>query len=345
MGYDLEKVKTTRKVQKVGKSTLSISLPKKWAEENEVGKGNLLLLKEEGKVLQITPVKSGETKKQEITVNLDLINDPIFLKRVVLALYAEGREKIKLISSKRIEGGNLKIIREVQKEFVGLTILKESQKEITLEVLTQPEKYTFPELIKQFRTLISTMHREITQALIKEDKPLAKSVLERGKEGERIKNLMYQKVNTQKNIKKLMYNQLFVKSAELILSYENKIARRVIRIIKRGGSLNTEIKDTLAELSEKVLDLYLNVTKDFTKLNPEFFRINRELKEEIEEREQEVLSSLPGKVERELLIPLRFILWGYRRIAEHSYSIASVVIKKTVQSVEGYDDLDFISEI
>lgn len=330
----------TRKVQKVGKSTLSISLPKEWTEKRNVDKGNSLFIKEIGDSLKVKPTKPEEKKKEkEALIQLDSIKDPVVLKKLLLALYSEGRGEIKLVSDERIQEDLLQIIRTAQQEFIGLSILKESEREITLKILTDPKRRDlhFSNLIDRIKTLIETMHKEIEKALAGNKKALAQSVLNRSMEGKRMKNLLIQTIESRINegsVKELMDKRLVAKFISLILTYESKIAERVVKALEIGEI--DSVRDGIIGLSEDVLELYLTSIESFTKERPELFKKVLNIKEKIEEQEENLLSSLPKKLSSELIPILRFILWGYRRIAEHSSSIASVAISRAVRSPEMY---------
>lgn len=330
----------TRKVQKVGKSTLSISLPKEWTEKRSVGKGNSLFIKEIGNSLKVTPTRLKEKKKEgKALIKLDSIQEPVVLKKLLLALYSEGRGEIKLVSDKRIEEDLLKTIRTAQQEFIGLSITKESEREIKLKILTDPKRrdLQFSNLIDRIKTLIETMHKEIEKALDEGKKELAQSVLNRSIEGKRMKNLLVQKMESRINeeeVRELMDKQLVAKFTSLILTYESKIADRVVKVLEIKG-IESIREDTIA-LSEDVLEIYLTSIESFIEERTELFKKVLSIKERIEEKEEKLLSALPKKLSSELIPIVRFILWGYRRIAEHSSSIASVAISRTVRSPEKY---------
>src|SRR5439155_13563291 len=92
----------SRKVQKVGTSTLSVSLPKDWAERTGITKGDILLFEDlrDGS-LRITPSALGLPKAGEavFVINADLAQDKGMLGRIVVGNYVIGRNHF-LVRSK-----------------------------------------------------------------------------------------------------------------------------------------------------------------------------------------------------------------------------------------------------
>ena len=76
----------SRKVQKVGTSTLTISLPKVWVEKYGLKQGDQVFLEEEGAHLKVTPAAMAiRTKTQpDYIVDADLCDEPGILHRVIV---------------------------------------------------------------------------------------------------------------------------------------------------------------------------------------------------------------------------------------------------------------------
>ena len=113
--YDLAvKIMEPRKVQKVGYSTLSISLPMKWAKKTGLQKGDLLFLSEESDgALRIT-AEQGKTEDNSVyVVNVDKCDNIKVLARVIVGNYVLGRNVIKIESSRRLMREQIEEIRKV----------------------------------------------------------------------------------------------------------------------------------------------------------------------------------------------------------------------------------------
>ena len=81
-------IKETRKVQRTGKSTLIVSLPKRWATENEIENGSILFVsqKQNGDLFL-----SPEISEQDQTAKLEIgEKSGETLVRDVISFYIDG---------------------------------------------------------------------------------------------------------------------------------------------------------------------------------------------------------------------------------------------------------------
>src|SRR5581483_1676485 len=105
----------SRKVQKVGTSTLSVSLHKEWAEKQGVEKGDILMFEDlrDGS-LRIAPSKLGGPRIRDAVyvINADLATDKGMLGRIVVGNYVIGRNHLVIRSKTRIKSEHIREVRE-----------------------------------------------------------------------------------------------------------------------------------------------------------------------------------------------------------------------------------------
>ncbi|NWG09217.1 MAG: phosphate uptake regulator PhoU [Nitrososphaerales archaeon] len=88
----------TRKVQQVGFSTLIVSLPRDWAREVGLKRGDIVTFNKEDGALKITPGIEHEKKELvKCTINADLCKEPRLLTRIITANYILGRDTIQVV--------------------------------------------------------------------------------------------------------------------------------------------------------------------------------------------------------------------------------------------------------
>src|SRR2546428_2471220 len=98
----------SRKIQKVGAATLTISLPKEWTGRRNLKKGDSLFIVEEGETLRILPGAAADERQRaakEYVVDADLCELDGMLERVIVGNYVLGRERIVVRSSQRLRSG------------------------------------------------------------------------------------------------------------------------------------------------------------------------------------------------------------------------------------------------
>ena len=99
----------SRKVQRVGYSTYSVSLPKNWVKEVGLKPGDIVMLNEEKDgSLKLVPSNLVERKAQteECVINSDFCTDPGMLERIIVGNYTLGLDSFSVVSSSRISRGH-----------------------------------------------------------------------------------------------------------------------------------------------------------------------------------------------------------------------------------------------
>ena len=86
-----------RKVQKVGYSTLSVSLPMNWAKKVGIEKGDLIFISEESDgTLRMTAEQGKTDNNVEYIVDVDRCDNTKLLARIIVGNYVLGRNLIRV---------------------------------------------------------------------------------------------------------------------------------------------------------------------------------------------------------------------------------------------------------
>jgi len=132
----------TRKVQKVGYSTLSVSLPMNWTKKMEIKKGDLVFLSEETDGALRLTVEPGKTEDNTIyMVNVDNCDNAEVLARVIVGNYVLGRNVMKVYSSRKLMREQIESIRGVTQRLLGIGIIEESERHMILQCSIDPTKF------------------------------------------------------------------------------------------------------------------------------------------------------------------------------------------------------------
>jgi len=112
----------SRKLQKVGYSTLSISLPSNWAKEKGLKRGDtIFLVPEKDGSLRLFPNTLKQKEGiEEYICNSDLCEDPKMLERIVVGSYILGREIFSVISAARVRSKHIEEVRGIMPRLIGL---------------------------------------------------------------------------------------------------------------------------------------------------------------------------------------------------------------------------------
>ncbi|MEM2941767.1 MAG: histidine kinase, partial [Thermoproteota archaeon] len=132
-----------RKVQRVGHSTMTVSLPNEWIKEHDIKPRDLLfILPERDGSLKIMPRHIAQKEEaEEYIVNADACDEPGMLERIIVGSYILGRDVIRVISTSRIGKNHIDEIRRIVQKLIGLGILEETPKSILLQCSIDSTKF------------------------------------------------------------------------------------------------------------------------------------------------------------------------------------------------------------
>ena len=163
-----------RKIQYQGGSTYTVSLPKKWIRKLEVKKGDKIVFKDTENLLIIYPFKNkNKEKEKQIDADKDI------LSRGILASYLAGFKNIRIIAHKSISKERKKEIEKIVSKLNGLQIVEESANGMLLQDLLNTDELDLKKAVKRAYSLCASMHRDAILALKRNDKELAREVIQR----------------------------------------------------------------------------------------------------------------------------------------------------------------------
>jgi len=254
-----------RKVQKVGKTTLAVSLPISWVKTNKLKQGDLLIFsREEDGSLKIRPSSIVETKPrtEEFVIDSNLCDEPKMLEKLIVANYVLGREVITIFSPKRLNEAHISEVREIVPRLLGLGIIEETSSHITLQCSLDVTKFPVHVIMRRLYIIASTMLKETIQALREESPELARAAAKMEKEADTIYWLIVRLLLSaqkdkdsatrigQENPLHIVGNRIIASHLEKISDYSEKIAESIVNIINLKGKQEKtlNLKKIIAEL-------------------------------------------------------------------------------------------------
>jgi phosphate uptake regulator len=331
-----------RKIQLTGGSTLTISLPIKWAREAGIKQGDeLSLIQRADNSLLITPEKKEgkQIKSAELQLSeLESFEDNF---RYLIAHYLVGYDLIKLLSPSGFEAEERKRIKEeVRKRLIGMEVVGESSKEIVLQSFLKYEDFTLRDAIRSMSEIILSMHGDAISALENGDLNLAEDVIERDNEIDRFYLLIVRqlkaamsdpelakKIGVGRQRDSLGY-RIIVKSMERIGDHVENIAKNSISPVSVPASLGVHSSEGIKEIGLRTENIFTKTLASLSNLDM------KEANETIREANA-LIDKLEGINERVLAeeelsitdkIHILSILESLGRIAKYCADIAEVTI-------------------
>ncbi|MEM3880789.1 MAG: PhoU domain-containing protein [Candidatus Bathyarchaeia archaeon] len=181
-----------RKVQCTRTGTFFVCLPRSWAEQHGLRKGALVALNEtsEGKLLIDAKYDSEPLPK---VANL---NVGPYLGREIISRYLLGFDVINIQAKTGIDFEVRNVVKATASSLIGLEIIEESYSQIVLQCLLEPSGFPPEKILRRNYAIVAGMSRDAAASFINGDLQLAKSVIARDDESNRLYFLLVRILRT-----------------------------------------------------------------------------------------------------------------------------------------------------
>jgi phosphate uptake regulator len=181
-----------RKVQRTPTGTFFVCLPRSWSEEHGLQKGSLVALAEssDGKLF-IDPKYNVEASPKVTSLTVGP-----FLGRQIVGHYLLGSDIIRIEAKDRIDFEVRNVVKRTVASLVGLEIVEENVSQIVLQCLLEPSSFPPEKILRRNYTIMTGMHRDAVTSFIDGDVSLAKSVIARDDENNRMYFLLVRILRT-----------------------------------------------------------------------------------------------------------------------------------------------------
>jgi len=328
----------SRKVQKVGYSTITVSLPSEWVRQNSIEPGDLVFIVPElDGTLRIVPRDLARREEsEEYIINADVCDDKRLLERLIVGSYILGRDVIRITSTSRIKSECVEEVRGIVRKLIGLGILEETPKNILLQCSVDPTKFQMDMLIRRLSLIALTIYSEAMQTLLEKDTTLAADAISREDEADMIfflatrllvlaqrKRDLAEKIGLTKLIL-IPCTCLILQYLELIADYSEDIAKRIIELEKYKATLSKTTLERIYHLGELTQTIFQKAvdcifTRDL-KIANSLLEMRNVLESEFE-KEMRELPEIPY---------LRTIVSTLSKIADKGAIIAKLAINTTL---------------
>ncbi len=132
----------SRKINRVGSSTLTVSLPSKWAKTHSLSPGEELEVYEDGSALVITTQHHKTPKK--VTIHLSA-GQP-FMRRYLTVMYRDGYDEIEITSEEELDQTPLKSAID---EMLGFEIVESYPKRVVVRNIATPNESEFHNIFRR----------------------------------------------------------------------------------------------------------------------------------------------------------------------------------------------------
>jgi len=352
-----------RRVQRTGRGSYVISLPKEWMQDEGLEKGSELAFKiQDDSSLVLVPRKIMESRKdaeksrpKEYWIIAEPREDPQSVCRKIISLYVVSADLIRIrlkggedISKHRMAIGNL-----VRNTLLGSEIIDETPNEITLQILINHPEFPVEKAIRRMAIIALSANKDAILSLKDMDQGLIQRVIEAYNDVNRLN--IYAVRQLKFGLEQNLFKELGFKTPKEFLGYRivandiKSIADNAMNIANNIMTLRRLIEDQMLFLKEPIDEEVYSQISNFNSLAHQSFdeSIKAMFKRSYEYADS-IISKLDSfstlendlitlmsskKLDPNVSSVFRLILDSSRRVVEYSRDIAEVTLNRTVEEI------------
>lgn len=334
-----------RKVQRVGYSTLTVSLPREWVEDVKLKAGDIVSIKrEDDGSLKLIP--GTEHKREEIkdcVVNADLCTSPNLLTRVITGNYILGHDTIQIATKDELKKSHLEEIRASTQRLTGLSIVEQTLKQVTLQSFVDPTRFPIYGLMRRLHIIINSMVDVSMKALVERRPELAAEVTHMEEESDRIYWLIVRQlllairdrsVGTKIGIESPLHiagNRVVAKTLEEMADAAENIAIEVLNL-KDQEIASEAMLNEIAKFGNQIIKISDHSMKALLTGDISLSNEAVEMVEMAENDERKLTQKVLAHV-RDVTVAasLRIIVWNLAQIGKYCRIVGEITINRILE--------------
>lgn len=323
-----------RKVQRTPGGTFFVCLPKAWAEHHGLERGSIVSIGEtnDGRLV-IDPKYGVEPSLSTIILGLGP-----FLSREIVGKYLLGFDIIRVEAERHISFEMRDVIKATVSRLIGLETVEEDYSAIVLQCLLDPSGFPPEKILRRAYAIAAGMHRDVVNALVDRNAHLAKSVIARDDEVNRLYFLLVRILRTIIQNSSLS-EKLGVRpiecldyrlAASLVEAIGDECVRAALKAVEfKDVKLDEDLKKLLVDFHAACFEAHESALKAFFQGDVSLAESVRNMREKVEK----IFSSIERVARAQSLDAMPMILTVasiLRQIYEHSVDIADLAMPKKV---------------
>jgi phosphate uptake regulator len=340
----------TRKVQRLGPSTLAMTLPAEWAKKNGVEKGDEVSIRQGGKgSLTVMPERAHD-EESEATIHADNL-DADAVERAIVAQYVLGRRVIYVESEEALDSAHINAVYRAETQLMGLGVIEETPERIAIRCSVDPEDFDLDNLLERLENTGSTMRGEAVKALAHGNPDLAQRALNRERQANKIFVLMLRLIFTahqNPNLARavgldtgfsLIGYRSIAKNLELTADNAEDIAEIVLDAEGHTLPVDQPTIRRIREFTDQVDAVTAKAVQAAVERDYDLTIEVRKLFHDIGDREREILQDLP-EMQNENLLQVREVLVSLQQTAQFAMRNAEIAANLAMNEKSEYTTIN-----
>ncbi|MEM1565707.1 MAG: PhoU domain-containing protein [Candidatus Bathyarchaeia archaeon] len=321
-----------RRIQRTPSGTFFVCLPKEWAERYGLKRGSIVAVNEtsDGKLL-IDP-EYGAAPPARVVV----LEPGPYLGREIIGKYLLGFDIIRVEAKESISFETREIVKKTVSRLIGLEIVEEDYSKIVLQCLLEPASFPPEKILRREYMIVAGMHRDVVNALVNGDVHMARSVVARDEEVNRLYFLLVRILRTiiqnPSLSEKLGLQPIecldYRLTASLVENIGDECVRAAFKVLGlKGAKIIEAIKKLMVEFYAVVFEAQEDALKAFFEGDIALAENVRSMRAQIEKTLEAIEKN--SKEQGEIMPYLLAAVSALRQIYEHSVDIADLVMPKS----------------
>jgi len=253
-----------RRLIKFGNSSFVVSVPKYWLKKNQLEKGDMVYLTENGSNELIVSSNLEDTAPESLRYSLNVEGlDESDIERRIISKYLAGYDTFTLQGEKALHEKHT-YIRNLLNSLMALEIVEQTKNTIVAKDLLNPSEISFKVIVRRIDTILRSMFEDL-QHLSEEDE--SADILRRDKDINRLSFLssriakkcihhppLAKRLDT--NVLQLLFYKELIEHMELIADEVKRIARN----LHQFGQSPKKLPDFFS-IYDRVYKIYLDAMK------------------------------------------------------------------------------------
>jgi len=321
-----------RRIQRTPSGTFFVCLPKEWAERYGLKRGSVVAVNEtsDGKLL-IDPEYSAAPPTRTA-----VLEPGPYLGREIIGWYLLGFDIIR-VEGREISFEMREIVKKTVSRLIGLEIVEENYSKIVLQCLLEPASFPPEKILRREYAIVAGMHRDVVNALVSGDAHMARSVIARDEEVNRLYFLLVRILRTiiqnPSLSEKLGLQPIecldYRLTASLVENIGDECVRTAFKVLElKGAKLTEGLKKLIVEFHAGVYESHENALKALFEGDIALAEEVRRMRPQIEK----TLEAIEKSSKEQGLEAIPYILAAVstlRQIYEHSVDIADLAMPKS----------------
>jgi phosphate uptake regulator len=329
-----------RRIQKTGGSTFIVSLPKTWVVNRGLHAGDVLLFspRSDGSLtVYAEEAAQSEPTRRAIAVTNDMEEEHLF--RLLVAEYIAGAPLLEVRTPGRMSARTREIVRGFTQRMIGPEILEETAEAVVVQDVVGANPLPIPSVIRRMHQMVRAMQADAMAAFHSQDASIARDVVERDWEVDRLHWFVGKQVTTAlRDVRTLASLGLTLPECATYFQASRvleRIADHAVRIARTVEMLGKETPpdavvaelEGLHQAAEAALAGALESLE-----NRDIERANAVLDDagRVAREREKILRELASKRGR-LAVALAYVLESLERSALYASDMAEIAINHAVQ--------------